>query len=51
MSSVFIGLYLDENINVLIADLLQAKGFDVMTVRDAGKLRAPDAEQLAYAVS
>ena len=51
MSGVFIGLYLDEDVNVLIADLLRAKGFDVMTVRDAGTLRATDAEQLAYAVS
>ena len=51
MSRVFIGLYLDEDVNVLIADLLQARGFDVMTVRDAGKLHATDAEQLAYAVS
>ncbi len=39
MSSLFIRLYLDEDVNVLIADLLKAKGFDVLTVRDAGNFR------------
>ncbi|ASC70333.1 hypothetical protein XM38_012710 [Halomicronema hongdechloris C2206] len=51
MSSIFVCLYLDEDVNVLVADLLQARGFDVITVRDAEQLHATDAEQLAYAVS
>ena len=51
MSNLFIRLYLDEDVNVLVADLLNARGFDVLTVRDARKLQASDAEQLAYAVS
>ncbi len=51
MSSLFIRLYLDEDVNVLVADLLNARGFDVLTVRDAGRLQASDEEQLAYAVS
>ena len=54
MSSLFICLYLDEDVNVLVADLLKAKGFDAITAitaRDAGQLHATDAEQLAYAVS
>lgn len=51
MSSVFIRLYLDEDVNVLVADLLKARGFDAITARDAGKLRATDEEQLAFAVS
>jgi predicted nuclease of predicted toxin-antitoxin system len=51
VSSLFIRLYLDEDVNVLIADLLQARGFDVITARDAGQLHATDAEQLAYAVT
>lgn len=50
MNSLFISLYLDEDVNVLIAELLQAKGFDAITARDAGQLRATDAEQLTYAV-
>ncbi|NER49100.1 MAG: hypothetical protein F6J92_20885 [Symploca sp. SIO1A3] len=51
MNNLFIQLYLDEDVNVLIADLIRAKGFDVTTARDAGQLRISDAEQLAYAVS
>ncbi|MBD1867707.1 DUF5615 family PIN-like protein [Cyanobacteria bacterium FACHB-471] len=51
MSSVFVCLYLDEDVNVLVANLLQARGFDVITARDAEQLQASDAEQLAYAVS
>jgi predicted nuclease of predicted toxin-antitoxin system len=51
MSGVFIRLYLDEDVNVFVADLLNARGFDVLTVRDAGQLRASDDEQLTYAVN
>ena len=51
MSSLFIRLYLDEDINVLVADLLKARGFDVLTVRDAGQIQASDEKQLSYAVN
>jgi len=51
VSSFLIRLYLDEDVHVLVADLLQAKGFDVITARDAGQLQATDAEQLAYAIT
>ena len=51
MSRLFICLYLDEDINVLIADLLRARGFDAITARDAGYLQATDSEQFAYAIS
>ncbi|MEM9216846.1 MAG: DUF5615 family PIN-like protein [Cyanobacteria bacterium P01_F01_bin.150] len=51
MNSLFICLYLDEDVNVLTADLLRARGFDVITTRDAKQLHATDAEQLAYAIS
>jgi predicted nuclease of predicted toxin-antitoxin system len=51
VSSLFICLYLDEDVNVLIADLLRARGFDVITARDAEQLHISDAEQLAYAVN
>ncbi len=45
------GLYLDEDVNVLVADLLRWRGFDVITARDTSQLHATDAEQFAYAVS
>lgn len=51
MNSLFIRLYLDEDVNVLVADLLRARGFDAITARDAGQLRATDAVQFTYAIS
>lgn len=51
MNSLFISLYLDEDVSVLVADLVRAKGFDATTARDERKLHATDEEQLAYAVS
>ncbi|NJL62505.1 MAG: DUF5615 family PIN-like protein [Methylacidiphilales bacterium] len=51
MSSLFIRLYLDEDVSVLVADLLNARGFDALTVRDAKQLQASDEEQLLYAVN
>ena len=51
MSEIFIKLYLDEDVHVLIADLIRAKCFDVITARDVGLLEKTDEEQLAYAVS
>jgi predicted nuclease of predicted toxin-antitoxin system len=50
VSRLFIELYLDEDVDVLIAQLLRARGFVVVTTQAAGQLRSSDAEQLAYAV-
>ena len=51
MSRLFIELYLDEDVDVLLAQLLCAHGFVVVTTQEAGQLGNSDAEQLAYAVS
>lgn len=51
MSQLFIELYLDEDVSVLIAELLRARGFVAITTRDAQQLQNSDAAQLAYAVS
>ena len=51
MNNLFLCLYLDEDVNVLIAELLRARGFDALTARDANRLQAKDSEQFAYAVS
>ena len=51
MSRLFIELYLDEDVDVLVSDLLRARGFSAFTTREAGQLGADDACQLAYAVS
>lgn len=49
MSRLFIALYTDEDVDILVADLLRARGFDVLTTREAGNLHARDEEQLRFA--
>lgn len=51
MSGLFVELYLDEDVDVLIADLLRAHGFSAISALEAGQLHKDDREQLAYAVS
>jgi predicted nuclease of predicted toxin-antitoxin system len=51
VNTLFIELYLDEDINVHVAALLRARGFTALTTREAGQLHTSDSEQLAYAVS
>ena len=51
MSRLFIELYLDEDVSVLVAELLRARGFGVETTREAGRMSTRDEDQLTYAVS
>ena len=51
MIRLFIDLYLDEDVNVLIADLVRARGFRVTTTQAAGQKATTDANQLAFATS
>lgn len=48
---LFAELYLDEDVSALVASLLRARGFDVITAREEGMLGRSDAEQLARAAS
>lgn len=50
MSRLFLELYADEDVDVLVATLLRSRGFSVATTREAGQNGRSDAEQLAYAV-
>jgi hypothetical protein len=50
MNRLFIELYLDEDVDVLIADLVWARGFKAITTQEVGQLGKDDDEQLAYAV-
>lgn len=50
MSQLFIELYLDEDVDILLADLIRARGFTVSTTREAGQLGQSDQAQFAYAV-
>ena len=51
MTELFISLYLDQDVDILLAQLLRARGFDVQTTLEAGKLGAPDHDQIGYAAS
>lgn len=51
MNKIFISLYLDEDVNVLITDLLRSRGFEATNTVEADRRGKTDAEQLAYAVS
>jgi predicted nuclease of predicted toxin-antitoxin system len=48
---LFIDLYTDEDVDVLIGDLLRARGFNVLTTRDDGRLHATNEKQLAFAAA
>jgi len=47
--SLFIRLYLDEDVSVFVAQLLLPHGFEVLTARDAHHLGRSDAAQLRFA--
>jgi hypothetical protein len=49
LNRLFIHLYLDEDVDVLVAHLLRGRGFDATTTIDAGQLGSPDEQQLLYA--
>jgi hypothetical protein len=51
MSRFFIELYLDEDVDVLIASMLRARGFGAVTTQEAGMIGSSDEVQLAQAVS
>ncbi|HKC66063.1 MAG TPA: DUF5615 family PIN-like protein [Pyrinomonadaceae bacterium] len=51
MSRVFIEIYLDEDVSVLVADLLRARGFVAVTTQESGQSGCSDLEQLEYAVT
>jgi hypothetical protein len=51
MSEIFIELYNDEDVSALIANLIRARGFSVLTTLEAGNLGKSDAQQLEFAVS
>ncbi len=50
MNRIFIELYLDEDVNVIIADLLRGRGFIATTALDEGQLGKTDEEQLTYSI-
>ena len=49
MSEIFSKIYLDEDVNVLIAKYVRLQNFNALTVTEAGKRGESDAEQLRFA--
>lgn len=41
-------LYLDEDVSVVVATMLRARGFEVVTALDTGQLGRSDSEQLTF---
>ena len=50
-SSLFIRLYLDEDVSVFLAQLLRPHGFEVLTTREAQNLGCSDEAQLQFATA
>src|SRR5215510_2648454 len=51
MSRLFVELYLDEDVDILVADLVRARSFQATTTQEARQTGKSDAEQFAYAVT
>jgi len=51
MSRLFVELYLDEDVDVLVAELLRSYGFSAITTREVDQLHYNDQEQLTYAIN
>ncbi len=49
--NIFASLFLDEDVSVLVATLLQARGFDAVTAVESGMLGQDDEFQLARAAA
>lgn len=43
-------VYLDEDLDVIIADMLRAQGFAALTLQDVDRKGKPDPEQLGFAI-
>lgn len=51
MSALFTITYFDEDVDVLLAYLIRARGYAAQTTHEAGNASITDAEQLAYAAA
>jgi predicted nuclease of predicted toxin-antitoxin system len=49
--NIFAQVYVDEDVDVLVATLLSARGFNATTAREQSMLGKADTEQLAFAAT
>ena len=51
MSRLFIELFLDEDVDVTLAQIIRSRGLQATTVQEVGRKGLDDDEQLEYAVA
>jgi predicted nuclease of predicted toxin-antitoxin system len=51
MTGLFARLYLDEDVSARTAEMISARGFDVLSTVKAGRISAPDRDQLDFAAN
>ncbi len=51
MNDIFIQLYLDEDVDILIAELICSQGFQAFTTNEVRHKGEKDPQQLEYAIS
>ncbi len=49
MNLVFAQVFLDEDVDLIVANMLRSHGFDVLTTQEAGRKAKSDPDQLAFA--
>ncbi|MBD2499322.1 DUF5615 family PIN-like protein [Anabaena azotica] len=49
--TIFAQIYIDEDVDVIVANLLSARGLDATTAREQQMLGQPDNAQLTFAAS
>lgn len=51
MNDIFVKLYLDEDVDALIAKLIRSQGYQAVTTDEVGRKGESDSQQLEYAAS
>ena len=51
LQALYVRLYFDEDVSAGVIDNLRQRGFDVLSARDADRLRLDDDSQLAFATA
>lgn len=49
MSSIFAKVFLDEDVDIIVADIIRSHGFEALTTQEAGRKGSSDADQLDFA--
>lgn len=44
------GIYLDEDVDIIVAEMFRSQGYSALTVQEAGRKGKSDPEQLSYAI-